>query len=228
MPDRLLPGWRRSFARSGRCHNEFLVPISAHPGRSGASLRISRADTAARSDTLTGRVPYGKADITFRPTHKLVIVGNHKPEITDNSFGMWRRVALTPFEQTIPEASRDPRLLAVLKEEASGVLNWMIAGLRDYREGGLQIPEKIKAATAGYREEQDVIGEWITERCVNGGGCSEKKAFLYGSYQDWAKLNGHRPLAQARLTRRLSERGFRLSQDRRTIVGLSLPAGLHA
>jgi len=38
---------------------------------------------------------YGKEDITFRPTHKLVMVGNHKPEIRDTSLGMWRRMLLS-------------------------------------------------------------------------------------------------------------------------------------
>jgi hypothetical protein len=31
-------------------------------------------------DTLTGRATYGRALITFAPSHKLVMVGNHKPE----------------------------------------------------------------------------------------------------------------------------------------------------
>lgn len=82
--------------------------VYANETEEDGRLAEARIKDLTGGDTLTGRVPHGKADITFRPTHKLFIVGNHKPEITDNSFGMWRRVALAPFEQTIPEASRDP------------------------------------------------------------------------------------------------------------------------
>lgn len=188
----------------------------------GRRLAEARVKDMTGGDTLSGRVPYGKADITFRPTHKLIMVGNHKPEITDTSFGMWRRVLLLPFDQTIPEPNRDPGLLEKLKGEGSGILNWLLAGLREYRKHGLQTPEKIKAATAAYREEQDILGEWIGEKCETGAGCSEKKSLLYADYSVWATLNGHKPLAQGRLTRRLNERGYRLAADKRTVHGLAL------
>ena len=62
-----------------------------------------------------------------------------------------------------------PSLLETLKREGSGILNiWMLAGLRDCLRSGLQIPEKIKAATAAYREEQDILGDWIAENCDTG------------------------------------------------------------
>jgi putative DNA primase/helicase len=173
-------------------------------------------------DTLTGRVPYGKADITFQPTHKLIVVGNHKPEITDNSFGMWRRVALTPFEVTIPEGKRDPKLLEALKTEGAGILNWMLTGLRQWQKSGLTVPKGIEAATASYRDEQDTLGEWIGYHCDTGGGCTEQKARLNRAYRAWALDNGHHPLAQGRLTRRLNERGYRLQSDKRTVGGLRL------
>ena len=196
--------------------------VYANETEEGRRLAEARIKDMTGGDTLSGRMPYGKADITFRPTHKLVIVGNHKPEITDNSCGMWRRVLLTPFEQTIPEAGRDPGLLETLKREGSGVLNWMLAGLREYQRSGLQIPEKIKAATVAYREEQDVLGDWIGESCKTGVGCSVKKNELYADYVSWAQRNGHKPLAQGRLTRRLNERTFKLAADKRTVTGLSL------
>ena len=133
---------------------------------------------------------------------------------------------LLPFDQTIPEPNRDPGLLETLKGEGSGILNWMLDGLQEYRKHGLQTPETIKAATAAYREEQDIIAEWIRENCKTGAGCSEKKGDLYGHYQEWATRNGHRPLAQGNLTRRLNERGYRLAADKRMVHGLAL-SGVH-
>jgi P4 family phage/plasmid primase-like protien len=91
--------------------------VYANETEEGRRLAEARVKELTGGDTLTGRVPYGKADITFVPTHKLIVVGNHKPEITDTSAGMWRRVILAPFDQTIPEASRDPKLLDTLKGE---------------------------------------------------------------------------------------------------------------
>ncbi len=127
----------------------------------GRKLDSNRVKEMTGSDTLTGRVPYGKADVNFTPTHKLMIVGNYKPEITDNGDGMWRKVLLVDFGVTFPVSQRDPKLLEKLKAEGSGILNWALNGLRKWQQGGLAIPQSITAATAAYRDEQDIIGDWV-------------------------------------------------------------------
>ena len=196
----------------------------ANETEEGRRLAEARVKDLTGGDTLTGRLPYGKADIAFRPTHKLFIVGNHKPEIADISFGMWRRVSLIPFEQTISEERRDPRLLEALKLEGAGILNVALLGLQDVRRSGLSMPAKIRAATAAYRDEQDILAEWIGESCDAGGGCTIQKTVLYTDYRLWAERNGHRPLSQSKLTRRLNDRGYRVAPDKRTVIGLSLRA----
>lgn len=202
--------------------------VYANETSEGGRLDEARIKDLTGGDTLTGRVLYGKVPVTFAPSHKLVMVGNHKPEINDTSHGMWRRVGLVQFEETIPKPRRDPSLLKKLKAEGSGILNWMLTGLQQYQKNGLQIPEKIKAATAAYREEQDIIGEWIRENCNTGAGCSEKKGILYDDYQRWAKENGHGVFSKTKLTRRLNERGCKVAADNRTVHGIALKrAGAH-
>ena len=88
---------------------------------------------------------------------------------------MWRRVILILFGQTIPEALRDPKLLATLKGEGSGVLNWALAGLGEWRSEGLGVPSSIKAATAAYRDEQDVLKEFIVDRCETGDALTARR-----------------------------------------------------
>ncbi|HUX30537.1 MAG TPA: phage/plasmid primase, P4 family [Thiobacillus sp.] len=196
--------------------------VYANETEEGRRLAEARIKDMTGGDTLTGRVPYSKADITFHPTHKLAVVGNHKPEITDNSFGMWRRVCLVPFDVTVAEADRDPHLLDKLKAEGPGILNWALEGLRQWQSRGLAVPSKIEAATAAYRDEQDLVGEWITDHCTTGPGQTVAKAMAYRAYRSWALSNGHHPFAQGRLTRRLGDRGYKTLPDKRTIAGLAL------
>ena len=191
----------------------------------GQRLSASRVKELTGSDTLVGREVY-ESQMTFQPTHKLVIVGNHKPEISDNSHGMWRRVALVGFDITIPEASRDIKLESKLRAEGPGILNWALVGLRDWLTHGLEIPDRVRAATNIYRDEMDVVGEWITERCMIGAGRSEKKDVIYENYESWATANGHHPMAQKRLTRRLGDRGYKLAADHRTITGIAVQASV--
>jgi putative DNA primase/helicase len=196
--------------------------VYANETEEGRRLAESRVKDMTGGDTLTGRVPYSKADITFQPTHKLIVVGNHRPEITDMSNGMWRRVLLVPFDVTIPESQRDPKLLEKLKAEGSGILNWALEGLRHWQKDGLKVPKKIEGATASYRDEMDIIGEWIAEHCDTGAGCTVNKTDAYKAYHKWTLENGHHPLAKGRLTRRLSDRGYKQLPDKRTIGGLAL------
>ncbi len=190
----------------------------------GRHLAEGRVKEMTGGDTLSGRVPYAKDELTFQPTHKLVMVGNHQPEIHDNSHGMWRRVLLIPFEQTIPKEKCDPALLNKLKSEGSGILNWMVDGYHDYLENGLQIPLSISAAIDVYKDEEDIIGEWVKDHCKKTMGMACSKQHLYRAYTNWARSHGHNPLAQKRFTKRLSDRGFKLDPGRRNIVGIELNA----
>jgi putative DNA primase/helicase len=194
----------------------------ANETEEGCRLAESRVKEMTGGDTLTGRVPYATSAISFLPTHKLILVGNHKPEISDGSYGMWRRVALVPFEVTIPQESQDRKLLVKLKQEGPGILNWMLAGLRKWQKDGLNIPKKIEGATAAYRDEQDILGEWLREHCEIDSGVTVKKEDAYQAYKHWTHRNGHAPFAQKKLTRRLGERGYVLQKDRRAIVGIRL------
>jgi putative DNA primase/helicase len=188
----------------------------------GQRFAAARIKELTGGDTLSGRVPYGKADICFQPTHKLLIVGNHKPEISDMSHGMWRRVMLVGFEQTIPAGSRDPHLLEKLKGEGAAILNWAFAGLQAWRQSGLQMPRSVQDATTAYRDDQDILGDWLRERCHIGPTLTAAKRNVYLDYLNWAQANGHAPMSKNRLSRRLDDRGCKPLRDKRTVTGLTL------
>ena len=196
--------------------------VFANETEEGQRLAEARIKDLTGGDTLTGRVPYAKENITFQPVHKLIIAGNHRIEVRDNSIGMWRRVILVPFRVTIPEADRDRHLCDTLKAEGAGVLNWMLAAFWDYKTNGLNVPQAIRAATAANRSEQDLVGEWIADKCVTGVEMQENKSVLYLDYAAWAKAYGYIPLARGRLTRRLTDKGYGRSKDKRSILGIAL------
>jgi putative DNA primase/helicase len=188
----------------------------------GRRLAESRVKEMTGGDTLSGRAPHAQEGITFQPTHTLVMIGNHMPEVRGTDEGIWRRMLIVPFDQAIPEANQDRELLSKLKGEGSGVLNWALAGLRDYRNNGLQIPPSVRAATDAYRTDQDIIGDWITDKCNVIAGAATEKGSLYANYQNWARDHGHHPFAQTRFTRNLTGRGHTLDGGRRKIAGLEL------
>lgn len=158
-------------------------------------------------DVLTARPVYGRSFIEFDPSHTFIMTGNHRPAIHDTSVGIWRRVALIDWGVQIPEHEQDARLPERLRLEGSGILNWALDGLQDYWANGLVVPPSVKAATERYRTDEDIIGQFISERCRVGGNLSCPTGDLYAAYNGWAACNGMKAATKNTFTRRLSDRG---------------------
>lgn len=130
--------------------------------------------------------------VEVKPDFKLFISGNHKPEIRGTDDGIWRRVLLIPFDVQIPEGERDPDLGKKLFLEAPGILNWMIEGLLDYLEGGLQIPKQVQDATREYREESDPVGVFLDACCSVSGEATAftRSSSLTDAFNFWLTERG--------------------------------------
>lgn len=187
----------------------------------GQRIATARVKELTGGDRLTGRVPYAAKSIAFTPTHKLMMTGNHKPDIRDDSFGMWRRVLLVNFDVTIPEERLDYELAGKLRDEGAGILNWCLEGLRNREREGLNPPQIIKAATERYKTENDTLGEWFEEHLERGATFTVSKQDVYLAYSSWCKARGHHPLSANKLGRRLAERGIK-NLDRRSYTGVRL------
>ncbi len=164
---------------------------------------------------LTGRervrARYMRQDFfEFDPTHKLVLLTNHKPNIRGSDKGIWRRLKVVPFEVTIPEAEQDKGLDDKLREELPGILAWAVKGCLEWQSEGLSEPQKIRVATADYREEQDVIGAFFDECCsiVEDEATYTRWSVLFETYQEWCKRSGENVMKKRDFSDRLKERGF--------------------
>lgn len=149
----------------------------------------------------------------FRPSHTVVLATNHKPTIRGTDFGIWRRIRLVPFTVTIPEAEQDRELTSKLRAEWPAILRWAVAGCLDWQRNGLQAPGDVLVATETYRADQDVLGEWLQDRCITGNSYTARASDLYHAYKDWATGRGEYVESQTRFGTRLAERGFGKDRD---------------
>ena len=92
---------------------------------------------------------------TYRPSYKLWLVGNHKPEIQDQTHDMWRRIHLVEFGVWF---DKDNTLGEQLLQELPGILNWMVQGCQAWLREGLVPPREVQEATASYRKELRILG----------------------------------------------------------------------
>jgi putative DNA primase/helicase len=146
---------------------------------------------------------------SFTPTHKLFIAANHKPTVRGTDHAIWRRIRLIPFTVTIGEDKKDPQLLEKLLAERAGILRWAVEGCLEWqRRGGLCAPKEVVDATTTYRQEQDIVGEFIEDRCDVASHFVVVARDLHREYRGWCETNGHRELSAKSLGAQLVTRGF--------------------
>jgi P4 family phage/plasmid primase-like protien len=158
----------------------------------------------------------------FEPTHKTVLCTNHRPVILGTDEGIWRRLRLVPFEVTFwdPAApakkgqfndarlQQDKQLAAKLRGELPGILAWCVRGCLDWQRLGLTLPEKVRLATNQYRSDEDMLGQFLAEKCVVGPDYCCKASGLYKTYVAWSEGSGEKPSPQKTFGEALTKRGF--------------------
>ncbi|MFF9863264.1 phage/plasmid primase, P4 family [Streptomyces tendae] len=152
---------------------------------------------------------------SFEPTHKLWLLGNHKPEVGTGGFAFWRRMRLIPFERVVPDDRKIDNLADLLvMEEGPGILAWLIDGARRYLDGDRDLtgPERVRIATTAYAETEDHTGRFYEECCRLGPDLRAEQTALYAAYTAWCHNEG----AQI-----ISSRAF--ASRTRELVGLASP-----
>jgi phage/plasmid-associated DNA primase len=112
-----------------------------------------------------------------------------------------------PFNQRFA-ANPDTELPSKLAGERTGIFAWMVRGALDWYEHGLGCPEAVAAATEGYREEMDTLGDFFEARCVLDPNATAPASALYKQYEMWCDDTGERQETQTAFGARLTERGF--------------------
>lgn len=100
---------------------------------------------------------------SFAPTHSLWMQTNHLPLVRGTDTGIWRRLKVVRWVSTFLGAAADTDLDAKLAAEASGILNWMLEGCRQWQAQGLAEPEVVVRETLAYRDSQDVLARFADD-----------------------------------------------------------------
>jgi putative DNA primase/helicase len=182
--------------------------VAASETEEGRRLAESLIKDLTGQDTISAR--FMRAEwFDFRPTHKLWLSTNHKPEIRGTDNAIWRRIRLVPWSVAIPPAQQDKKLLTKLRKELPGILAWAVRGCLQWQREGLGEPEEVRRATGEYRAEMDLLRDFFAERCVIADDAWAMAADLLAAYDRWRVPNNERELTMTKFGRMLVERGFR-------------------
>lgn len=156
-------------------------------------------------DEVTARFLYGD-EFDFKPEFKLWMATNHKPIIRGTDDGIWRRMAIVPFEVQIPEGLVDKHLSTKLRREITAILNWAVEGYRWWKEIGLNEPETIKKQRGDYRKEMSPIEEFIEDCCVISDEKTIRASIIYSEYKQWSQDNGQYTMSSTKFGKEFSNK----------------------
>lgn len=179
--------------------------VSASETEEGRAWAESRIKQLTGGDEITAR--FMRRDFfSFTPQFKLVIVGNHKPNIRCVDDAIRRRVLIIPFTHR-PETV-DPKLNHKLRPEYPAILRWAIEGCLDWQQNGLIRPACVTTETQDYFTDQDVFGGWIADCCNLDPIFSASVSDLFASWKTYAEQNGLSAGNTKSFGGELTKRGF--------------------
>lgn len=164
----------------------------------GDRLSTKALKRLSSNETVAARRLYSMPE-TFLPTHTVFYSTNHKPRIGSGDYGTWRRIKNLPFEYKFSDAEKKTNFAEqVLAEESEGILNWVFEGAAKFIENGCKLttPQFVLEATEEYKENEDIVGQFIAEKCVMGDYTKDTKTWkvgsqeLYVAYKEYCKDSG--------------------------------------
>ena len=197
-------------------------------GENDEGVRLSTSSTKqlASTDKIAAEKKY-KDPFSFTPSHTLVLYTNHLPRVGAMDTGIWRRLIVIPFEQTITPSVDIKNYADHLYEKAGGaVLAWIMEGARlihaeNYR---LTPPQQVVAASEAYRAANDWFAHFLEECCQVGQGLSEQSKDLYDAYRSWAMGRGEYVRSTSDFYAAVEKAGYRRRRTARArfVDGLAL------
>jgi putative DNA primase/helicase len=187
--------------------------VWASEAEEGHQFAVGKIKLLTGADSLTGRPPFGKSNITFSPTHKIVLLTNNRPKLTSLDPAFLERLHLIPLNLSFVDnpidksfqRKRDPRLPEKLKNEASGILAWLVRGFLEWQDKGLNPPEIILDTTAQYKKDEDTIGQFLNNCTRKDPNGSVRAQLLYNNYKLWCENCGYKSVSIKKFGERMTE-----------------------
>lgn len=162
--------------------------------RRGRPLNVERVKALTGSKLIKAAYKH-KDYFEFDARFKLWIAGNGTPKVQDDSDGVWTRLHRVVCHGKVQPEHRVDRYGDVLyREEASGILNWALAGLLDWRTRGLAVPASVVADVEEYRHDENYERQFLDEQLIITGDPADRlpTAELFLMYDAWCDASGIR------------------------------------
>lgn len=161
------------------------------------------------NDTMEAR-KLRQSTFQFQPTHHVVMVGNHQPQIRESSLAIKRRLVVIPFINTIPEEEvvDDTVLLGSFIPERAAIMNRLIESYKimqalEWKHAS--VPLGVQQYTQEYWDDNDILKEWMDECCDIITEEDTWLSELFTSYSAWSAASKQYSISKSKFTRMLKD-----------------------
>jgi putative DNA primase/helicase len=181
--------------------------VIANETQEGQTLRMDKIKQITGQDSMRANF-MRQNNFEFLPVCKLVLFGNHKPNLPDVGKAVRKRIRMVPCNLRLAEGQMDRDLPAKLQKEGPGILRALIDACRDWQEHGLIVPRCVDEQTDKYFDQQDYVGQWFAECCdvVPNGRVSS--AEVWWSWSTWMERRKFKPGNDQDFSEKLEAKGF--------------------
>lgn len=184
----------------------------------GDWLNASRLKRVSGTETgITARA-IGENNVTWEPSHSLMVTTNYRVQIGAADHGTWRRLALVRFPFSFdgkgsPESrEKDDTLRDRLRDGEDGqheaVLAWLVEGAKMFYTRGLErerdTPAVVKADTETWRTEGNGPITFLNEVLVRDDQAAVRSSDVYRMFCRWNEERGAKKLTDQTFWNRAS------------------------
>ena len=143
-------------------------------------------------EEITARNLY-ESVMTFLPQFTMWLSCNDLPAVQDKSLFASDRVRVIEFNKHFTEEERDETLKEVFRtpEAMKGIFTWLLVGYFKYKRFGLTMSDKMKRVIKQYERDNDLVLQFLEEKCEKLTEGSTRAKSLYDSFKIWCKSNGY-------------------------------------
>ena len=138
---------------------------------------------------ITARALYERP-FDYHVTFKLWLAMNHPPVVRGTDKGIWRRIQRIDFTETFENSRDDKTLEDKLVQELPGILNWALIGLKQWHSQRLSPAQSVRTVTNKYRDDSNMVGQWLDECTATGEKMEMKFKDGYKSFELWCRDHG--------------------------------------
>jgi P4 family phage/plasmid primase-like protien len=140
-----------------------------------------------------------KEPTEFKPQFKMILTCNELPEVPSDDGGTWRRIRVIEFKSKFCENPTKPNEFPMDLELSDKFERWteafmsmLIERHKHINPNAIPEPMEVRIATESYKNNNDIIGQFINDRIVIDKNAVESRLgiqSIYNEFRVWSMEN---------------------------------------